>query len=703
MKTYIKNKMICLVAFCFFSIPALTIRAGALVSLSELVKPGGVEIPAIVNVIGPEEPDDVNNVKEIFRTVNSILNKADIQFNVKWIKTGITEIGDGDRKLSENEFNEILLHSVFELGGLPRVESDPNTTDAVSNRENGRPGIGKGITFNIADDVWVEQPDRVFWYDRFYPVVCLESSIPPQQSGYIVVQEFGFAAELSPSTDPANFMYPDGQGTEITEDQKSSILELARQIGYVRSPLAEGYSQEILADLRHKWPGALFESEGFALRGDYREDVKIENIDGSQIGSSGVDLEAFIAKIKRGESDIERALVLKYYLANIDLPENIYFDTYLRITSYPHDKNGNEDTIGLPWDTFDAVIGTGLTSSGSYVGVTNLLDNDDFHQLIGIQPEVSVDLGRTKVKITAPFSRLEPYLPADILEYLNDGRGVELHVTSNSVFFDPLSGIRFEDDSIENLRLAAKPKLIPQITAQYSFDNIDTSTLSLGWQVSTRIIDEDPNSLDHNTILELFNQPFSGAVAGQGVYSWLNFNTNFNNDSFNSANGFTNDPYPGIDLSGIANLNFLTEAKALIELPAGLHIFSLQGNDTAIMQISPVKIGSLFHYKQYSQNGIDRESTGDSINNPPSYKKGWEDNHISVLQHGDSPFEVKDPGLYLLNVRSLSQFRAEPVEDVNDTSGASLELQQVLPDGTRVLIGDVINGANTVLVLPVDF
>lgn len=703
METYLKNNMIWLVAFCFFIIPALTIRAGALVSISELVKPGGVEIPAIVNVLGPEEPDDVNNVKEIFSTVNSILKETNVQFNVKWIKTGITEIGDGDRKLSEDEFNGIILRSVFELGGLPRVESDPNTTDAMSNRENDPRGIDKGIKFNIADDVWVEQPDRILWYDTFYPIAFLESSLPPQQLGHIIAQEVGYGAGLSDSTDPTNLMYPDGQGTGITEDQKSWILEFARQVGYVRSSLAEGYSQDIQSDLRIRWSGTLFNSEGFVIRGDYRDDVKIDDINGSQIGSSGVDLEAFIAKINRGESDTERALILKYYLANVDLPENIYFDTYLRIPSYSHDKNGKEDTVGLPWETFSVAIGTGLTSSGSFVGVSNYLDNGDFHQLIGIQPEVSVDLGRTKVKVTAPFSRLEPFLPADILEYLNDGRGVELHVTSNTVIFDPLSGIRFEDDSIENLKLTAKPKPVPKITAQYSFDNIDTSTLSLGWKVSTWILDDDPNSLDHNSIRELFNQPFSGVAAGQGVYPWLNFNTNFNNDSFNSANGFTNDLYPGIDLSGIANLNFLTEAKALIELPAGLHIFGLQGKDTAIMQISPVKIGSLFHYNQYTQNGINHESNGDLDNSLPTYKDGWKDNHISVLQHGDSAFEVKDPGLYLLNVRSLSQFRAEPVEDVNDTSGASLELQQVLPDGTRVLIGDVTNGTSTVFVPPVGF
>lgn len=705
METYMKNKMNWLVAVCFFSIPALTIQAGALVSLSELVKPGGVEIPTIVNVLGPEEPDDVNNVKEIFRTVNSILNEADVQFNIKWIKTGVTDIGDGDRKLSEDEFDGILLRSVFELGGLPRVENDSNDTDAGSNRENGPRGIGKGIMFNIADNVWVEKPEITFWYNQSYPVAFLESSLPPQHLGHIVPQQFGFAVGLSPSTDPSNFMHPDGQGTEITDEQKSSILELARQIGYVRSPLAEGYSQDIQADLRLRWSGALFEPESFLLRGDYRDDVKIEDLGGSQIGSSGVDLEAFIAKISRGESDVERALILKYYLANTDLPENLYFDTYLRIPSDLNCNDGNEDFIDSPWDFFDAAIGVGLTSSGSYVGINNYLDTGDFHQLIGIQPEVSTDLGRTKVKITAPFSRLEPYLPANILEYLNNGRGVELHVTSNSVILDSQGGIRFEDDYIGNLKFTEKPKQVPKITAQYSFSDIDTSALSIGWDTSTWILDDDPNEANNKDIREMLYHPPSGMPAGQGIFSLVNFNTDSNNDSFNAANGFSNNSYPGIDLSGFTNLKLLSEARALMYIPTGLHIFGLQGEASGIFNIGPVNVGSLFHYSRDWQTGFDNGSNCGPVNGSPSFKDDHDGNHLNVLKSGDAVFEVKDPGLFLVTARWLSEINTESSSDPNDPNGishASLELTHLFRDGMKTLLGDVSNGSFTAYVPPAD-
>lgn len=702
METYRKNNMSWFIAICFFSIPALTIQAGALVSLSELVKPGGVEIPTIVNVIGPEEPDDVNNVKETFRMVNNLLKETNVQFNVKWIKTDITDIGDGDRKLSEDEFDGILLRSVFELGGLPRTESDLNDIDTGSNRGNGPPRIAKGIKFNIADDVWVEQPDQVLWYGSSYPIVFLESSLPPQQLGHTLLQGFGFEAGLSYSTDPANFMYPDGQGTEITDEQKSLILELAKQIGYIRSPLAEGYAPEIKDDFRIRWLGALFEPEGFVLRGDYRDDVKIEDLDGSQIGSSGVDLEAFYAKSGR-ESDVERALVLKYILANTDLPENLYLDTYLRIPSDLYCDDGNGDPVGLPWETFSASLGTALTSSGSFVGVSNYLEDGDFHQLIGINPEVSTNLGRTKVKITAPLSRLESYLPADILEYLNDGREIELHVTSNSIVFDSTGTFRFEDDSIENLKLNFKPKLKAQITAQYSFNDIDTSALSIGWDTSTWILDNNPNSLDHNTILELFNQPFSGIAAGQGVFRWINFNTSFNQDSFNSANGYPNNPYPGIDLTGATNLNFITESRAIMHIPAGLHVFGLQGKDSAVLNIGPINVGSLFHYNGDWQTDIDKEFKDGSVNGSPSFKTGHDENAFNVLNRGQAVFEVKDPGFYLVTARFLSQYRGGSIDDINDPNEflhASLELTHLFQNGTSTLLGDATNGSFIAYVPP---
>lgn len=670
METFKKNKLIWLIILC---VSVLPVRAGVLSELSGLVEPGGVEIPAIVNVFGPEEPNDVNNVKEIFRTANDILKQANVQFGVKWILTGITEIGDGDGRLTENEFSEVLLGSVFELE---------------------KPfGPGRGIKINIADDVWVERPELVFWHDIFYPVTFLESSLSPEQLGRILAREVGVTAGLSPSSDMGNLMYPDGTGTSLDENQSVAIRELAREVGLVRSPLAVGYAPEVLQGLRYKGPGALFYSDGFTLRGDYRSDVYSEDAGGSQIGDGGVDLEAFIAKSGRiGASNADRSLILKYYFGIDELPEETYIDTYLRVYDYKnHSDNGNGFSNGDPYESFDAVIGIGLTSSTPpYVGVINLLAGQDFHVLAGIEPVVEHDRERIKAKVEIPFSRLTTHLPESVLNSLNDGRGLELQVTANSFSFDVVEGLAYQQDDINNIKFASIPKLLPQITAEYRYDGIDPTTLSLGFDARTTILQDDSNSLDKNAIRELLCQPISGVESGRVVLPWINFNTNANNDSFNSANGFPNNPYPGIDLSGGTDLLFITEARAMIELAAGLYIFGLQGTDSAIMQINPIQIGSLIHYNPGMRDDIDHGSNSGSFNGLPPYKGSLDDNHLGVLQRGDTAIEVKDPGLYLFTVRSLSQISAVSNEDVNGTSGASLEVQQVLLDGSRVLLGGVL-------------
>jgi hypothetical protein len=241
METYRKNKLSWFTICCAFCLPVLTLHADILRMLSELVEPGGVEIPAVVNVLGPEEPNDVNNVKEIFKTANEILKQANVRFAVKWITTGVTQIGDGDGRLTEDEHLEALLGSVFELERYDRIDNNNNDIHADSVWPRHHHGPGKGIKFNIADDVWVERPEYKFWHDISYPVTFLESSVPPEQMGRILAREVGISAGLSLSTDPANLMHPNGEGTEINEDQKSRILGLAKQVGDVKSPLAERY------------------------------------------------------------------------------------------------------------------------------------------------------------------------------------------------------------------------------------------------------------------------------------------------------------------------------------------------------------------------------------------------------------------------------------------------------------------------------
>lgn len=273
MKTYKKNKLRWFTIICAFCLPVLTLNAGILSMLGGLLDPGVMEIPAVVNVFGPEEPDDVNNVKEIFRSANEILEQANVQFTVKWITTGIIQVGDGDGRLTEDEHLEALLGSVFDLERHRRKDDNNNDIVADTVRMRHHHGPSKSVKFNIADDVWVERPEYEFWHDIFYPVTFLESSVPPEQMGRILAREVGISAGLSPSTNPANLMHPNDEGTEINEEQKSRILGLARKVGNLRPPLARGIVPEVLSGLRHKHHGAPFFSEGHTIGSDYWSDV----------------------------------------------------------------------------------------------------------------------------------------------------------------------------------------------------------------------------------------------------------------------------------------------------------------------------------------------------------------------------------------------------------------------------------------------
>jgi hypothetical protein len=264
METYKKNKLSWFTIVFAFCLPVLTLNAGILSMLGGLLDPGVIEIPAIVNVFGPQEPDDVNNVKEIFRTANEILEQANVQFTVKRITTGIIQVGDGDGRLTEDEHLEALLGSVFDLERHGRKDENNNDIVVDTVRMRHHHGPSKGVKFNIADDVWVERPEYEFWHDIFYPVTFLESSVPPEQMGRILAREVGISAGLSPSTNPANLMHPNSEGTEINEVQKSRISGLARQVGHLRSPSAKEYVPEVLSGFRRKQHGALFFSEGNA-------------------------------------------------------------------------------------------------------------------------------------------------------------------------------------------------------------------------------------------------------------------------------------------------------------------------------------------------------------------------------------------------------------------------------------------------------
>jgi hypothetical protein len=115
---------------------------------------------------------------------------------------------------------------------------------------------------------------------------------------------------------------------------------------------------------------------------------------------------------------------------------------------------------------------------------------------------------------------------------------------------------------------------------------------------------------------------------------------------------FGNDrSFPGIDpledpAAGDDDNYFATEILACIQLAAGGHIIGVNSDDGAIIEIGSVEVGRTAEWKEVS--------------------------------NVDFVFDVEADGYYWLRARTL------------DGDGpASIELHEVLGDGTRVLLGDV--------------
>jgi hypothetical protein len=134
---------------------------------------------------------------------------------------------------------------------------------------------------------------------------------------------------------------------------------------------------------------------------------------------------------------------------------------------------------------------------------------------------------------------------------------------------------------------------------------------------------------------------------------------NFANDqSFPGIDGFeqpTSDPAGTGLFEPDDDDNFATEVLACIYLKAGLHIIGANSDDGTIIEIGGVQIGAT---------------------------ETWKGN-------SDRDF------LFIAPAEGFYSFRARSMEG---GGGASLELSEVLANGTRVLLGDVANGASAVYV-----
>jgi hypothetical protein len=149
---------------------------------------------------------------------------------------------------------------------------------------------------------------------------------------------------------------------------------------------------------------------------------------------------------------------------------------------------------------------------------------------------------------------------------------------------------------------------------------------------------------------------------GTRVDEFVNLYDTGGRGSFSEANGYPDVTYPGIDpfespaadpAAGDDDDQFATEVLGYIQLTAGRHIIGANHDDDVYIYIGGVLVGS---------------------------KNTWD---------GGSPsnfvFDVEADGCYDLQVRSLE-----------GGGGAQLELQEVLSDGTRILLNDVADGGSPV-------
>jgi hypothetical protein len=134
------------------------------------------------------------------------------------------------------------------------------------------------------------------------------------------------------------------------------------------------------------------------------------------------------------------------------------------------------------------------------------------------------------------------------------------------------------------------------------------------------------------------------------------------NGVFSADNGYPDEAYPGIDpdevpaadpAAGDDDDNHGTQITACIHLAPGLHMIGANSDDGTIIEIGGVEIGRAGEWKGAS--------------------------------NADFVFQVEADGYY--NLRALH---------IEGGGGSSIELHEVLMDGTRLLLNDVANGGSAV-------
>lgn len=173
-----------------------------------------------------------------------------------------------------------------------------------------------------------------------------------------------------------------------------------------------------------------------------------------------------------------------------------------------------------------------------------------------------------------------------------------------------------------------------------------------------------PGNWGYAGMADLLDGVIAGVEKGSRIEQFVNLHdsggrANFGNDqSFPGIDGFeqpTSDPAGTGLFEPDDDDNFATEVLACIYLKAGLHIIGANSDDGTIIEVGGVEIGRSEEWKGTSDR--------------------------------DFLFVAPAEGFYSFRARSME-----------GGGGASLELSEVLANGTRILLGDVAAGGSPVYV-----
>jgi hypothetical protein len=205
----------------------------------------------------------------------------------------------------------------------------------------------------------------------------------------------------------------------------------------------------------------------------------------------------------------------------------------------------------------------------------------------------------------------------------------------------------------------------PMVTPGFYIRTIKSGEL-MGTQIGLNF-DLMNELLDTGQIVQgMFVVP--GVEEGSRIEPLVNLHDSGGRGEFHSGNGYDDQTYPGIDnyqsptadphADGDDDNHFATEILTCIELTKGLHIFGVNSDDGAIIKFNGVEV-----YRTEEGKGTSNR---------------------------DFIVDALTAGKYILEVRTLEM-----------GGGAAIELHEVLYVNnafTRVLMGDVANGASPVYV-----